>query len=164
MESAVVDFNGRVQCHSHCVALSRVKCLEKLYMSLNEKKISVNEHVINEMSRLYTTQLLQTSPIFPRHFSSASLMISYHNTRSLHAHFLDMREDPNLTQSDIIIFSETRLCTKDTDDSIALPDYRLYRNDFEIQSTNRSHYGLAVYSKNLLILAYNNYKDSKNKI
>ena len=84
---------------------------------------------------------------FPVDFISENFQIMYHNVRSLHAHIIDIRSDPNFTNADINIFSESKLCKENTDESVKIPGYSLYRHDFQKSNNARSLYGLAIYSK-----------------
>jgi hypothetical protein len=80
--------------------------------------------------------------------NQSDLKVCYLNARSLHKHIEDVRKDINYSSMDIVIFTETRFNSSDTDDIYNIDGYRLFRNDVS-QGTGpgRPYGGTAVYSR-----------------
>ncbi|CAB3999556.1 ATP-dependent DNA helicase PIF1 [Paramuricea clavata] len=146
----VVNLNSnRSFPHIHYVALSRVTTIEGLYITdLCEDKISVDQRVVKEMEILRTEQSLNLcfKPLYM--LDQSDLKVCYLNARSLHKHIEDVRKDINYSSIDIVIFTETRFNSSDTDDIYNIDGYRLFRNDVS-QGTGpgRPYGGTAVYSR-----------------
>ena len=108
LDEVVVHFGNRKWDHMHYVGLSRVKSMAGLHiLHLNEGKIAVNSDVIVEMDRLRSkAQLKCCLPSLP---SKGNISVVFHNARSLHLHFLEMKHEHALLKADIIGIAETRL-------------------------------------------------------
>ena len=66
----------------------------------------------------------------------------------MHKHFVNIKNDPNVSSAHIYGAVQTRLLPTESTDIYHLPNHTLYRNDYpHDHSTQRSPYGLAVYSK-----------------
>ena len=133
---------------SHYTAFSRVTKIEHLYiLELNEEKIAVYDSVKAEMERLRTDKQIQLcyTPVYI--MPSAAYRILFHNTRSLHAHFEDIKSDPNYTSSDVICFAETRLTSTDQDEQYSLEDFHSIRNDQKRTGNTRPPHGIGIYVK-----------------
>ena len=145
----MVNFNTRRAIpHIHYVGLSRVTTIEGLYITdLCEKKIAVNPHVKTEMENLRTERYLKlsVSPIY--NIDQISLKLCFLNSRSLHRHIDDVRNDLNYTSTDINIFSETRFISSDNDNMYEIYGYTLFRNDDQPSVTSRPYGGTAVFSR-----------------
>lgn len=137
----------------HYVALSRLRSINGLHiLNLNENKISVSKKVQEEMERLRGQTLLQSYIPFLYKDTSGSFKILFHNVRSLHLHHADVASDYNVKAADVNIFVETALCNNDTDETYSIPNFQLFRNDFNARS--RTPYGTAMYVEdNVDILA-----------
>ncbi|CAB3978452.1 Hypothetical predicted protein [Paramuricea clavata] len=147
----VVNLNSnRSFPYIHYVALSRVTTIEGLYITdlCEDRKISVDQRVVKEMEILRTEQSLNLcfKPLYM--LDQSDLKVCYLNARSLHKHIEDVRKDINYSSMDIVIFTETRFNSSDTDDIYNIDGYRLFRNDVS-QGTGpgRPYGGTAVYSR-----------------
>ena len=162
-EKLVVDLSGKkVFHHAHYVALSRVTSLENLQiLSLNEQKIIKCKDVINEMERLRTHCKVQLC-ITPLYTIQAKLKVLFHNVQSLNCHFKDVIADKNYAAADILMFAETKLHASDADHSLKIPGFAdPIRFDWEFPySTPRPTYGLCIYVKESINIAYHEYQSS----
>ena len=148
LHSAVIHMGKRKLAQSHYTAFSRVTKIEHLYiLELNEEKIAVYDSVKAEMERLRTDKQIQLcyTPVY--RMPSAAYRIVFHNTRSLHAHFEDVKSDQNYTSSDVICFAETRLTSTDQDEQYNLEDFHIIRNDQKRTGNTRPPHGIGVYVK-----------------
>ncbi|CAB4019161.1 Hypothetical predicted protein [Paramuricea clavata] len=147
-QNIVVNFTTRRAIpHIHYVGLSRVTTIEGLFITdLCEEKIAVNPHVAAEMEMLRKERALKLSvtPIYQ--INQVSFKLCYLNTRSLHKHIDDVRHELNFTNTDINIFSETRIMTSDDNIMYEIDGYTLFRNDGHC-STSRPFGGMAVFSR-----------------
>jgi hypothetical protein len=154
LERVVVDLSQRKTRkvpHLHYVALSRVRSLEKLQiLNFNEQALDVDEQVQKEMQRLHQDAVLKVdlSP-FQSINSSALFKLAFHNCRSLHLHFDDVKCDKNLTLSHVFGLAETRLHEHDDSFDFEINGFQLIRNDQVGGSrVKRPAHGLAVYVQN----------------
>lgn len=148
----VVDLaSKRAIPHVHYVALSRVTTIEGLHIkNLNEQKITVSNKVKNEMNRLRTVAYLQPSLLCLSDIGDDFVKFVFLNTRSLHKHISDVRNDINLKVADVNIFVETRFWLFDRNEDFEISDFTLFRNDAYIDihsQTHRPFYGTAVYTR-----------------
>ena len=96
--------------HIHYVALSRVTTLEGLYITnLNETKICVSRKVEEEMSRLRTTAYLKPCLQSINKVDENVVKVMFLNARSLHKHYLDVKNYVKFYLPHIAMFAETRL-------------------------------------------------------
>lgn len=74
----------------------------------------------------------------------------FNNASSLHAHFEDVKAEPNIINADIIGFAETRFVSRDLDTDFILPGFQLpIRNDQRQENISmRPYHGLVMYVKN----------------
>ena len=129
MSQVVAHMGTRQRRHSHYVAFSRVTNMSGLFiLCLNENKIAVDPQVQKEMARLRTGALLQLS-YTPVYMATQSLKVTFHNVRSLHLHFEDLKSDHNHTAADIITVAETRLRHADSTHHYSIPGFDLIRAD-----------------------------------
>jgi hypothetical protein len=72
----------------------------------------------------------------------------------LHAHFHDVKEEPNITRADVIGFAESRLVCRDLDEDYSLPGFAMpIRNDqSQANATTRPYHGLVLYVKTEFII------------
>ena len=133
--------------HIHYVALSRVTTLEGLYITnLNEEKICVSSKVEEEMNRLRTNAYLKPCLRLISQQDESFVKIMFLNARSLHKHFLDVKNYLGFYSPDVAIFSETRLSVLDTIEEFEIEKYTLFRNDEAmILSNQRPFHGTAIY-------------------
>jgi len=166
----VIDhtYRGNSQPHSHYVAFSRVTKLEGLHILNMHKKqtvidgkivchdttsddgkfIKVDRKVQEEMARLRSEGNKMPLCYTPLYTHCSGLTVTFHNVRSLHAHFADLSSDPNLTSARVLCCAETRLTSADPDSLYRLPEHLLLRFDQSIcHSQGRPPHGLVVYVK-----------------
>ena len=149
LNEVVVDLPLSSREHMHYVALSRVRNSSKLHiLNLNEKKICISEKVKEEMARLREKPLVSCVPCLYNNDQPSRIKVLFHNVRSLHLHFDDIKFDYNVQAADINIFVETRLCHSDNNAIYKKDNFKLFRNDFCPQSNVTTAYGTAVYIKN----------------
>ena len=156
LDKVVVNLAAeRINAHMHYVALSRVTSLNGLHiLDLNASKIKVSDDVNQEIERLRTEAVLNLcyKPLYT--LSDGSLKFVFNNTRSLHAHFEDIKEEPNIKSADVIGFAESRLISSDSDEDYRLPGFAMpIRNDqSQVNATTRPYHGLVLYVKNDFII------------
>ena len=132
--------------HMHYVALSRVRNLAGLQiLELNEEKICVSPLVQNEMERLRKDATLSLCFTPVKKLPEDTLKLVFHNTRSLHKHFPDLKCSHVIKGAHIMGIAETRLIRADSNETYTIPDYKIIRNDQEQHSSNRPAHGLMVY-------------------
>ena len=142
--------------HIHYVALSRVTSIEGLHIrNLTENKISVNNHVKDEMCRLRHEAQLSPALKFIYNIPNDMVKISFLNAQSLHRHLLDFKNDFNLQASDCNIICETRFAPWDDDSVYQINNLLLFRNDDVVKEQGvRPYYGMAIYSGEIFALDY----------
>ncbi|XP_078328660.1 uncharacterized protein LOC144623788 [Crassostrea virginica] len=136
--------------HIHYVALSRVRSVNHLHiLNFNEKALAMDEQVVEEMERLMKDAPLQLCYVPLYHIDLQHFKIAFNNCRSLHKHFPQIRNEPNILASDVIGFSETRLTSADVAENYQLQGYTPVFNHEERDSLNtRPYHGTALYVKN----------------
>ncbi|XP_053400561.1 multidrug resistance-associated protein 1-like [Mercenaria mercenaria] len=153
VDELVVDLSSSFGApHIHYVALSRVRKLENLHiLNLNEKALKVDRKVNTEMERLRETPMkLCYRPLYD--IDDSYVEILFHNTRSLHKHMEDVRQEPNIRNADVIGLCESRLFPSESSDNYGLPGFTLYRADQQGSSGKRPSYGVAVFVQNSAII------------
>jgi hypothetical protein len=149
LHQVVVSLSSRAKkAHIHYVALSRVTSLNGLHiLDLNPSKIAVSDSVMEEIERLRTQAVLKLcyKPLYT--IGNDSLKFVFNNTRSLHAHFQDVKEEPNITCADVIGFAESRLICRDLDEDYRLPGFAIpIRNDqSQANAAARPYHGLGFF-------------------
>lgn len=111
------------------------------------KKKCVSQKVQEEMVRLRKETLVPCLPCL-YNIKEKKMKILFHNVRSLHRHFEDVKCDDNVQTADVNIFVETALCSSDIDAGYQISGFQLFRNDASPESTLRTCYGTAVYIRN----------------
>ena len=102
--------------HIHYVALSRVRSVDNLHiLNFNEQALAMDEKVLEEMERMKTEAPLQLCYVPMYQINSNCFKVAFNNCRSLHKHFSQVKSEPNILASDVVGFSETRLCSADED-------------------------------------------------
>lgn len=71
--------------------------------------------------------------------------VAFNNSRSLHKHFPQVKSEPNILASDVVGFSETRLCDVDKLHNLQLQGYTATFNNEVTSHFNRRHHGTALY-------------------
>lgn len=72
-----------------------------------------------------------------------------HSIISLHKHFPQVKREPNILASDVVGFSETRLCGVDEVQNFQLQGYTaIFNNEVTSHFNRRPHHGTALYVKN----------------
>ena len=91
------------------VAMSRVRSLKGLYLTgtFDKKAIKANKKAFEEYERMRNECVLSPAASIP--LCSESLTICLLNTRSLQLHALDIAAVNEITESDIVCFTETQL-------------------------------------------------------
>jgi exonuclease III len=109
----------------------------------------MDEQVVEEMERLRNDAPLQLCYVPLYQIDSQNFKIVFNNCRSLHKHFLQIRNEPNILASDVIGFSETRLNSSDVVENYQLQGYTAIFNHEELDDLNtRPYHGTALYVKN----------------
>ncbi|CAC5391864.1 unnamed protein product [Mytilus coruscus] len=110
--------------HIHYVALSRVTSLTGLQiLDLKQEAIAIAECVRQELHRLRTDATLQLcfKPLY--NLSSSYFKVVFNSSRSLHAHFDDLKSEPNILDADVIGIAESRLISTDENDYFYVPGF-----------------------------------------
>ena len=132
--------------HMHYVALSRVRNLAGLQiLALNEDKICISPLVEEEMERLRAHAPLHLCFTPISKLPDDNFRVVFHNTRSLHKHFLDLKSNHLIQGADIIGIAESKLVPSDSTDEYAITDYTVIINDQPRCSANRPPHGLLLY-------------------
>ena len=150
MDQVVVDFtSSHKEPHIHYVGLSRVRTLEGLFiLNLCENKMHISENVRQEMVQLRTSRRMPISPYFPQlHASPTTFNMVFLNVRSLHKHIAEVRYDRIITACDVCTFCKTRAADTDDDAMCHIDHFNNVIHRIFHNSHQRSHYGLALYSK-----------------
>ena len=154
----VVDMSTGPRCppiiaHAHYVALSRVCSITDLYIiDLAEKNICQSNAVKEYMPTMQHDKKLQLcyTPVYSFRQPNA-LKIVFNNSRSVHAHFNDLKQDPNITEASIVGLAESRLKPSDHSDQYELENFQLKRNDQQhTHNMLRPPHGLMLYAKTYL--------------
>ena len=131
------DLNEAFQAAMCYVILSRIMCLAQLYLlTFDPKKIYCNESAKQEAENIKRRALNKKSTSWELQKAN-TVKISTLNIRSLKKHFIDLKLDDFLQQSDIICINETWL---ESDPEEKLPDFHGYY-------LNLWSKGIALYSK-----------------
>ncbi|CAC5376929.1 unnamed protein product [Mytilus coruscus] len=80
--------------------------------------------------------------------------IVFNNSRSLHAHFNDLKSDPNNLDADVIGIAESRLISTDENDDIYIPGFEppVRLDQRQTNSYTRPPHGLVLYYRSDCIL------------
>ena len=145
----VVHLGERKREHIHYVGLSRVTNIANLHiLQLAEHQISVSTEVLQEMKHLRGQRRLQLCvPNLSESPNSFQFHIAFHNTRSLHLHIDELRNDKNMTSADLLCIVESWLMSQDCATKYNIDQYHTYRMDYPTKGAIRPHYGTVIYSK-----------------
>ena len=155
MDDAVIDLTStRKIDHIHYVAISRLRTLQGLHLlNLQDDKISVSTDVQQEMAGLRSNPIHCCTPSLAE--QPGNLTIVFLNARSLHRHLPDVKADTRFANASILIFSEARFCSRDTEDFIALPKFRVQcRHDSTGADNSRPYYVLCLYTNRLPLFSH----------
>ena len=91
------------------VALSRIQCLDGLFISgeVDKKAIYADDRALAEYSRLHEESQFTVIKRFDR--TDINFVFSHLNVRSFNRHYCDIQCDPILTNSDVMLLSETQI-------------------------------------------------------
>ena len=150
LNEAVVDLPASTREHMHYVGLSRLRNISGLHiLNLNEKKIAVSKKVADEMTRLRSGASLNPCiPFLYQMSTTSTLKILFQNVRSLHLHMDDVACDYSVEAAHVNIFVESALCSRDDDEVYNMPNFSLYRNDYDPKNSTRTMCGTVVYIRN----------------
>ena len=131
------DLNEAFQAAMCYVILSRIMCIAQLFLlTFNQDKIYCNESAKGEAENIKRRAINQKRTKWEMDEPN-TLKVSTLNIRSLKKHFIDLKLDAFLQQSDIICINETWL---ESDPEEKLPDFHRY-------FLNLRSKGIALYSK-----------------
>ncbi|CAC5416140.1 unnamed protein product [Mytilus coruscus] len=141
--------------HIHYVALSRVISLSGLQiLNLNQEAIAVAECVRQELHRLRADATLQLcfKPLY--NLSSNYFKVVFNNSRSLHAHFDDLKSDPNILDADVIGIAESRLISTDVNEDFYVPGFEppVRLDQKQTNLNTRPPHGLVLYYRTDCVL------------
>ena len=125
LEKVVIDLTQNITRkvpHLHFVALSRVKSMNNLHiLNFNEGALKVDEHVEEEMQRLYGQAVLDLCYVPLDTIDATSYFkIVYNNCRLLQKHIEGIICHESLLSAYIIGISESRLCQIDDTNAYAI--------------------------------------------
>lgn len=150
VDEIVVDLSQsrvRKTPHIHYVALSRVRSVDKLHiLNFNEQALTVDKKVVEEMERMRKEAPLKLCYLPLYKTEQNKLKIMFNNARSLHKHFNEIKNEPNVLASDVIGFSETRLTIND-EQNFMMEGYLTLFNHEKRSHSYRPHHGTALYVK-----------------
>ena len=119
-----------------------------------KKKIAVSDCVKDEIERLRSEAVLKLcfTPLYAlpcEHFK-----VIFNNARSFHAHYNDVKGDPNMLNADVIGIAESRLIQSDCSDDYMLPGFQppIRLDQDQIRPGGRPPHGLIVYIRNDFVL------------
>ncbi|XP_062616288.1 uncharacterized protein LOC134278001 [Saccostrea cucullata] len=154
VDEIVIDLSQtrvRKNAHIHYVALSRVRSVDHLHiLNFNEQALAMDEQVVEEMERMKkdVPLLLCYVPLYQ--VDLHSFKIVFNNCRSLHKHFPQIQDEPNIIASDVVAFSETRLGTADVAENYQLKGYTaVFNHEPTCNLDRRPYHGTALYVKNV---------------
>ena len=153
LQEVVVDMSGsRSQCHIHYVALSRVTCLNGLYiLNLNAAKINVDKNVLQEMESLRSERAIQMC-VPAIQTSSNNTTVLHQNVRSLRKHIIDIKHEGAILSADVLLFTECHLSNTPSTEELHINGYNVFLNlpTHCVSASNSSH-GIAVYTKENIV-------------
>ncbi|XP_062614811.1 uncharacterized protein LOC134276593 [Saccostrea cucullata] len=136
--------------HIHYVALSRVRSVDHLHiLNFNEQALSMDEQVVDEMERMKKEVPLQLCYVPIYQVDLHRLKIAFNNCRSLHKHFPQIQNEPNILASDVVGFSETRLTSADVENYQLQGYTAIFNHETLDNSDSRPHHGTALYVKDI---------------
>lgn len=148
VEQLVVSTAGSFRAGQMYIALSRVKSLSGLYIlgDFNSKKVRADTRSKQEIQRLMESSKFTIDvPATVTVPASLYFKLSLININSLKPHHRCLSADSNVTNSNIIVLTETWLKQTDNSDDIMISeDYALIRKDYH-SPRGMPHGGLAVH-------------------
>lgn len=147
-DSVIVDLTGPYYSffrHMAYVALSRVRSLDGLTLTSFDKKcVKTDQKVLHENSCGLSERALQLNFNIPT-ISDDMINIMYQNAQSLRLHFKNIMSSIQVINQHVLLFCESHLTENDTDDSIEIQDYELFRVSHTQTSSTQSYHGLVAY-------------------
>ena len=133
--------------------MSRVKALSDLSLvgDINTKSIRADKLIETEYGRLQTSQNFDDSSANIISKSDAhNVVITLLNIRSFKKHYLDVRHDSKIVESDIMAFTETRLTDQHNTNDIenALSEFQII---FQNQSNDFFNLAICVSSNQTVV-------------
>lgn len=120
--------------------LSRVKSTQGLKVcNFLESKIKVNSSALEEMDRLAKTSNLLCNGVLPPKMSANCIIVSNLNIRSLKQHHQDLIIDDNITSSDILCLTETKVTKTNNYSNYEIKDFTLF--------SGKTNHGCAIYTR-----------------
>ena len=159
LQNVVISFNLKKQRSFNYgqvyVAFSRSTSLQGLHIlgEINNNHVKADPRVHREYDRRSTCVKLAKEMLLnaKRVDTNSVVQLCLLNIRSLRKHSCDIRDDVNLSKSDILALTETQLLTRDDDCDIRdkLTSFTLYRHDHE--SDKFSSFAVCI-KKNICIV------------
>lgn len=115
-------------------------------LNFNEQALTVDKKVVEEMERMRKEAPLKLCYLPLYKTEQNKLKIMFNNARSLHKHFNEIKNEPNVLASDVIGFSETRLTIND-EQNFMMEGYLTLFNHEKRSDSYRPHHGTALYVK-----------------
>ncbi len=132
-------------------------------LEFNETKISVNDKVSDEMHRLRSVSTIKLCYTPMYNLDSNKFKIVFHNTRPLHHHYEQLHHDHNLKSADVIAICESRLKTSEPDETYAIEDYDIHRDDQkDVSDGRRPSHGLVTYIHHNFTVSHSNHYSTQN--
>ena len=122
-EKVAMDINSCFDCAMAYVMLSRVQCLEQVYIleGLNPEKITTAKCSITELERLDSISWNRNPT--PWHSSAPGIRVAALNCAGLRPHFEDIKADDKLLKASVLMLSETSLTELTDEANYQLPGY-----------------------------------------
>ena len=121
----VLDLNSVFEDAQAHVMLSRVQCLEQVYIlgSLDETKIRTSNIGLNELKRLKTKSANENPTPWNKEIKMGQIKLASLNCAGLTPHFIDILADDKLMKADVIHLIETSL-EENEGQQLLIPGYR----------------------------------------
>ena len=137
-----VDVDSAFSAGQTYVMLSRVQCLEQIYIvgRLQESKIKASNKALEELHRLERTSLNRNPRLWIK-LQENVIKIASLNCAGLKAHIDDIQVDRTLLMADIILVQETSLDIRSTD------NFEITSHPFVHHIREGNGKGVSIYSK-----------------
>ena len=133
--------------HIHYVALSRCTKLSGLHIvDINEPRICVSSKVLQYLENDKKELQLRYTPVYN---SSHNLALSFNNVGSIQNKWNIIRENKNITSTDIIVLAETWLTPAHPQNMFQINGYQYIRMDSKHQI---GHRGMMMFIKDALLV------------
>lgn len=162
-KQVVVDLSGPDKApkifyeHIHYVALSRCTKLSGLHIvDINEPRICVSSKVLQYLENEKKELHLRYTPVYN---ASHNLTLSFNNVGSVHNKWNVIRQNKNMTSTDIIVLAETWLTEAQPQNMFQIKGYQYVRMDSKHQI---GHRGMLMFIKDGLVVNEVHKFQSKN--